>query len=278
MMEFEQTLSTDPLLNKDFEFQQAIVEGIKTARMSELKASLNAIDVSGFTATSIWSAKTITATAVVVIGGIASYFMLNKVPDNDTAPVLIEESISNNEKEIIPETSEKANAKQLEEIKVTPKENIETTKNLVASTKESNKTTSLKEEDLAIRSSEVNDNFDDFDEDNLNHSTAPDNHMISKGEFEHATIDVVIDNNKKKYSFHYQVKDNTLFLFGNFDKVYEVLEFKHGNNYDLFFLYDTKYYNIQESQSNIVPLEEMNMEETLELKQKINSGNEAKSQ
>ena len=133
MMEFEQTLSADPLLNKDFEFQQAIVEGVKTARVNELKASLNAIDVSGLTSTtSFWSVKTITAATIIIVGGVTSYFMLNKTSDNDNTSVAVEESINNNKNQnsevIIPTTiTEVISSGQEEKTKVIPQVNVETT-------------------------------------------------------------------------------------------------------------------------------------------------------
>lgn len=274
IQQFEQTLSADPLLKKDFEFQQSIVDGIKTVRLNELKASLNTIDVSGLiTTTTIWSVKTITAVAVISIGGIASYFFMN---ENATTipPTLDVEEINNPQSESV---VEEINTNEINELDVNSKPE-QTEQPKLTTEHKTPISFNLKNEDDAARSSEVNDDFGDFEEDNINQSTAPVNYMISKGEFEHATIDVVISNTKKKYSFHYQIKDNTLFLYGTFENIYEVLEFKHGEKNDLYFFYNSLFYDIKESQVSIAPLEEMTVEETMELKQKINSGNAAKSQ
>lgn len=279
MVEFEQMLSTDPLLNKEFLFQQDIVQAIQETRKQELITKLDAIDVSGLTDTSgLLNLKTIAAASVLIIGGVVSYFMLSGddvTPENDqisTIEIVEEPKESSNVSTVTIEES----ASSDESFDVQPEDVIEEEKLEDESTVTS---ISISKDELdAINSSEINDDFGDFDDDDFNLSGPPENFMNSKGEFEHSTIGVIISNNKKKYSFHYQIKDNTLFLFGNFDKVYEVLEFNTGNSSDLFFVYEDKYYNLNEAQSSIAPLEEMDLEETMELKQKMNSTGAAKGQ
>ncbi|MDH5365433.1 MAG: hypothetical protein OEW67_00480 [Cyclobacteriaceae bacterium] len=272
MTGFEQTLSTDPLLNKEFLFQKEIVDGIKLARKRELKNTLNTIDITGGTSSSIWNAKTVTA-AIVTVGGILTYMMfpINEQNTEGAIPKVIENTSTEYE-------SQKKS--EVEIINITPTVSDNTITNHIKADDESQEVFTKKEikEDVEIVNTDVMDDFGDFEEDKLNHADAPENFMNDKGAFEHSTIKVEINNNKKKYSFHYQLKDNTLFLYGNFTKIYEVLEFKNNSENDLFFYYNNKYYDINENQNSITLLEEMTLEETTDLKQKIYNGNEAKSQ
>lgn len=268
MLGFEQTLSTDPLLNKEFLFQKEIIDGIKLARKNELKNTLNAIDITGGISSSIWNAKTISAAIVITIGGVMTYMML-PVNDQKTkviTPIIIEEA-----------STKKESKTEIDNIDITPtvsKSNITNHQQL----KDEKDQTDFRDEEIKIENTDVMDDFGDFEEDKLNHAEAPENFMNDKGAFEHATIEVVISNNKKKYSFHYQLKNNTLFLYGDFTKVYEVLELKANTKNDLFFYYDDKFYDINENQISVTLLEEMTLEETTNLKQKIYNSNDAKSQ
>lgn len=263
---FEQTLSTDPLLNNEFQFQKEIVDGIKLARKNELKSTLNAIDVSGIASSStIWNAKTISAAAIITVGGVIAYMMIpnNNEIDNNNPQAIIENtapvSIEISETESTPEVTEAPIIDKNVSKKETP--------NLNSSAKE--------EENINI---EIIDDFGDYEDNEINHAIVPENFMNGKGSFDHATIEVITNSSKKKYSFHYQVKDNKLFLYGEFENIYEVLEFKNDTENDLFLYYGNKYYDINETENNIVPLTEMTVEETTELKQKIHNSNEAKSQ
>lgn len=278
MREFETSLQQDPVLEKEFIFQQEIIETLKASRMAELKANLNAIDISSVTTGigSTWIYKTVAS--VVVVGGAITYFaFFNDSPatiEEETTPIetITSDNVGtdNREEETVSTTTEIENI-VTDEDAVKPNNVIETDPDV----KEESQVRDT--ETTTLASPEVTDDFGDID-DAASNALPPANELIDKSAFEHSTISVVVNNNKKKYTFHYQLKANTLILYGTFDKVYEVLDFKHDDQSDLFFFYDNKYYDIDDSQSGIKAFQEMEGEELTTLKQKLFSNEEAKSQ
>jgi len=266
---FEQSLNVDPLLKKEFEFQKDIVNGIKSARAKELKTKLDAVDVSGtINPSSILNLKTI-GIAAAIIGGIIIYASIENKTTENSASTPIEENIA------IEEAVALDNDEGLDNKIITGRSYNKTDKIITNPTAITKKN---KEEDIIAKNSDVSDDFGDFEDEEENHSLAPDNFMLDKGMFDQSSIEVEINNDKKKYSFHYQLKDGKLLLFGEFNEIYEVLEFKNNIKNDFIFYYNNKYYDIDENQSVITPLVEMTVEETTELKIKINGNNDAKSQ
>src|SRR5882757_1982503 len=77
---FEQQLEGDPTLKEEVEFQRKVVEGVRTARMAELKTMLNNVPVSGG---STWGGAKIAA-AIVSAGIISTMVYLNM--SDDTTP------------------------------------------------------------------------------------------------------------------------------------------------------------------------------------------------
>ncbi|HTF18863.1 MAG TPA: hypothetical protein VK658_12365, partial [Chryseolinea sp.] len=65
-------------------------------------------------------------------------------------------------------------------------------------------------------------------------------------------IEAGINGNNGKYNFHYQFKDNKLFLYGVFEKnLYELMEFFSNNKRTLFLYYKNNYYLLNEDDNKI---------------------------
>jgi hypothetical protein len=65
-------------------------------------------------------------------------------------------------------------------------------------------------------------------------------------------IEAGINGNNGKYNFHYQFKDNKLFLYGVFEKnLYELMEFFSNNKRTLFLYYKENYYLLNEDDNKI---------------------------
>lgn len=262
---FEQSLDVDPLLKKEFKMQQDIVNGIKSVRANELKTRLDAIDVSGtINPSNILNLKTI-GIAAAIIGGIIIYASVeNEIPESSSTNPVVENIVI--EKAVEIDSDEGVDNKTITDPTDNKTDKIATNRSV------------SKEEDIIAENSDVSDDFGDFEDEEENYSLAPDNFMLDKGMFDQSSIEVEINDGKKKYSFHYQLREGKLLLFGEFNEIYEVLEFKNNIENDLIFYYNNKYYDIDENQPVITPLVEMTVEETTELKIKINGNNDAKSQ
>jgi hypothetical protein len=59
----------------------------------------------------------------------------------------------------------------------------------------------------------------------------------------------------KKYNFHYQFKDDKLYLYGSFEKnLYEIMEFFSGNKRTMFLFYKDNYYLLNEEDQTVKAL------------------------
>ncbi|MEQ8924719.1 MAG: hypothetical protein RLO81_02835 [Fulvivirga sp.] len=248
---FIKRLNSEPGLKKEFDLQSDIVEGIKSARKAELKAKLDAISVgSGGTTEGISTLK-----LAAFIGGVAliatvSYFALTgrEASKEILAPKEISEPIEN----LIPKNSDIASdIKEEDVIKSEEKESL-TNKNSV-SDKATSKTETRKPEihkSTLVEPLEIDEESDE--------EVAPVSGLEEKPSIAPSSIDIHVDDSKRKYDFHYQFKDGKLYLFGSFDKgLYEILEFNSSEGKILYLFYKGTYYDIKQNSDDIQALKEL---------------------
>lgn len=267
MQQFENTINQDPILEKEFSFQQELVEGIQAARKAELKATLNSIDITGASALESGALTKILG-SVVVVGIVAVgaylYFGEEEVATatdkiDTTAETLSQETTNNEESaeaiEIVTTTpTEEESVEQVDE---------DNTPTLAESNNQSG--------EVEISEANVTDSFEDENE--VSETEAPLNHMIAKSKVTISTLDVTVEESKR-YSFHYQVKNNVLSLYGDFSSLYEIIEFHKDGNISTYFKYDNKYYEIDKQQSKATPLVELTGDGLLSLLDSIENNKE----
>ncbi|MBS1682884.1 MAG: hypothetical protein JST48_14325 [Bacteroidetes bacterium] len=237
---FEQQMRADPTLQSEVTMQQMVIEGIKKARMAELKTMLSQVPVAGLTSVAGISASQVIIgafTAGAVLTAALFYFKPSEeMPSNPV--VKTEKTIVQNNKDKAPTTD----SVYIEPIikkkdsEVAPSKDI---KSKVTSTKQ------------IIPKLQVTDPTDE-----INNSSTANNNAISINKHEAIStskIEVeVTDSNE--YSFHYQFKQDKLILYGTFDKsLYEIIEV-NGDVRSIFLFYKDAYYLINEKQSSIAPL------------------------
>ena len=263
---FEAALSNDPELNREFEFQKDIVEGIKYARRSELKAMMDNVPVGGGAGMGGTISFGKLATGIAIVGGIslgAYYFFAGEEQIEKPEPTTTESISVEPEEEFIDAEEERVTEEPVkEEINEVAK-----TENKPAVTKDV--TEDPKEEvqsapDIKTPSSPV---FETPDADSLE---APPNKLVEKAENNVATMDVEIDKTNKKYDFHYQIKDGKLHLYGDFDKaLYEILEFTSQEEKSLFLYYNERFYPLDKDQEKITALQPVNESSLVEKLKKL---------
>jgi hypothetical protein len=273
MQQFENILNQDPLLQKEFTFQQELVEGIQLARKAELKTLLNNVDVTGVSALESGALTKILGGVVVAgIVAVGTYFYMGDE---------VEASIDADTKTITEVTAEQSTTISKGTIDI--KENVaeeasqivEKTNPVITADQEtfatSKETTTDPTGPVEISEANITEGFEDEDE--VSETEAPINHMIAKSKVTHSTIEVTVENNKK-YSFHYQVKNNSLSLYGDFSKVYEIIEFHKDGNTSTYLKYTDKYYEIDKLQSKATPLVELSGDGLLSLLDSIENNKE----
>lgn len=245
--DFLNLVSTDPLLKKEFDFQHEVIEGLKNARIAELKARLDNVAVGGGYSGSIIS-KVALVGGVALVAGLAFYFSQSSTDTIEVAPKEVVEDVSNlisEQPEQEDGVSEESSNTLAEEPK-TEEEPIHITSRKPA-----------KKEEVEINKPQLVEPLD-LTEEGDEDLEAPEAVLNEKSETGNPVIDVEIDNSKKKYSFHYQLKDGRLFLYGTFDKgLYEILEFNTSKGKTLYLYYKDNYYGLSKTQSEITPLSEV---------------------
>jgi hypothetical protein len=246
---FEQQLETDAALKAEVEFQAQVIEGLKKARIAELKAMLNKVPVNtGIRYPALKVAAGLIGTAVIVSAGYLFYTDSNKA-DLPLIITPIEDSIIQSE-ETQPSDSGDSN-----EITEQPNQSEEP----AASPQQPQvvKVPSPKPSDNAQASQPVDKPaFDVVDpSEELTESTPTRGNASSKPVLTIPKMNVEVDSSSKKYPFHYQFNDSKMILFGSFDKsLYEIIEI-NGDSHSVFLFYKENYYKLDESKNEITPLE-----------------------
>lgn len=252
---FEDNLNNDPQLKSEFELQQQLVNGVKNARIAELKAMMNNVPVPSVHGTETTTLVSKIALWTVVAGIVATgiYFLVQEdessvtpekqtqqqqqsaeqpepqqeetntvTPDDNTnsedeeAPVVSDEKPSSEDKPVKSPSTPKA--KKADSVK-------EPAINVYDPTKET-------EEELSIQ---------------LEESKAP-----SLSKTPSITVEVAED---KKYDFHYQFANDKLVLYGPFEKnLYEIMEFISDDKRTVFLYYQDKFYFLKDDTEKLKPL------------------------
>jgi hypothetical protein len=248
---FEQALKNDAALQRELRVQQRVVEGLRKARVAELKQLLNNVPVTAVPGEGMSMLAKVGAWLVVAGlagGGLYIYYNSEEQPADN---------ISANTPHLAPDThaDDKATHPAVENIQPPLVKGDETNKESVqdqavdSGQKISESTTG---DPVAPAARDV---FEPADETRTaESSSATDSGKGTAGVITtpSITVEAGINGNNGKYNFHYQFKDNKLFLYGVFEKnLYELMEFFSNNKRTLFLYYKDRYYLLSEDDSKV---------------------------
>jgi hypothetical protein len=245
---FENQLSTNAELQQEFQLQQKVVESLRQARVAELKTMLNNVPASALTGSS--TAAFIKATIGVVASGIIAtglYFYFKPEASKPQTPVT---------EEIKTESVEPVKSEETQPQSETPIESIPVEDKKVEKSEAKKKSKTGKPVEMAAKPSlDVFHPEADLDSQATTSKVVPAKEETT-GKATHGSIALGIDKNNKKYPFHYQFKDDSLLLYGPFEKnVYEIMEFfSDDNKRTIFLFYKDHYYFLKEESDKVKPL------------------------
>lgn len=263
---FEEELRQDPLLRNEVKWQQEIYHSLGDARRTYLKNRLNQIPVNtgawyNFT-TVQWAA--VVSSFFILTGG--SYYYLTQfdgnhevaqqrvnveitVPEKNTAIPLegVELSLldkETHEYESLTSLSEVVNDNAEPSIAVHSERNAAqkqiSEEKLIPEIVRPDVLSSFKEEATGI-------DYSDFE--------APDKTLLQKPESSGADVEIetLLDN---KYTFHYQLYNHKLYLYGDFQGVpYKIIALNQDETKRLFLEFNGDFYKLKQEQEEVVPLE-----------------------
>ncbi|CAN5316213.1 hypothetical protein BH09BAC3_BH09BAC3_11520 [soil metagenome] len=242
---FEQQVQGDPSLKSEVDFQRQIIESVKQARVTELKAMLSNVPVGG----SMWSGTKLAAS--IVSAGLVStvlYFYLN----GDPATVVMEDN-QPKEEVVIPADATTLKEEPIGSMPVVKDSTQAEDQTVVIDKKKSIKTNQVPSPvhkpdlDLVDPSIDLADSGKGKIDPAINTKT--------EGDISVSKMDVITGLTDKKHNFHYQFSEGKLKLYGPFDRsLYEILEI-HGVTHAVFLFYKENYYLMNEDQTEITPLQ-----------------------
>lgn len=250
---FEQKLKADPELQSEYELQQKLIEGIRKARINELKAMLNNVPVPSLhsgPATVVKLAAAAVVTAVVVAG--IYYFNRTDAPVTEQKAVApVEESISEQPREeetTVTIQDDTPPAQDQEQVAQSAKKPAnEPDKPAVT---ENRKVTEQPVRDPAL---DVFDPTEEVSDQPVGTVLRVEPDEKDQEELKTATsITVETDTKNKRYNFHYQFKDSKLILYGPFEEnLFEIMEFFANNKRTIFLYYQNNFYLLDDSNDKI---------------------------
>lgn len=250
---FEQRIQADPELRNEMQLQQHLVTGIRKARASELKTMLNNIPLSSIPQSGASAVAKFAMGGLIAGAVITGVYFLSKEEPEEKEPVTEQkipvQADSNSEK--ISSAPEEPKPTQTE----TSTEEKKETAAVQSKTKKpaANKQTTSEVTQPQI---EVFDPTDEA-EGTGSHINQSESKPSNVGRAE-PSIAVSVDKNHREFGFHYQFKDEKLFLYGPFESnLYEIMEFFSEEKRTIFLFYKDAYYLLKEDGSDIKPLKEI---------------------
>ena len=257
---FEEKLQADPNLQQETLLQKRLIQGIKDARVAELKSILNNVPLSAIGPEKTVVTKIVIATAVsvLIVGGVYWFFNEHDSPVVGRTIIPSEQPIPGNKEESTPDTETEQNQGQSNP--------VESDKNQTsAGTEQSKPTLERKPTPLSAPPETTRENENKKQEPVLdvyvptieesadNNALNKDNQQVFSSK--NSSLIVETDTENRRYSFHYQFRAGKLFLYGPLEKrLYEILEFFSDEKRTVFLYYKENYYLLDEKDFDIKPL------------------------
>lgn len=246
---FEKQMASDPALKADVELQREIIQGLKAARIAELKAILNKVPIANPT---IFFSPLRIAAGLIGTAVLATGIYLYSEKNGDFNPNQISSSLvdsirqseQNNSEVQVDSIVNNVN----DDVKIERKiENSETKNNDVHVNEKP------KENKPAIDLLDPTDDLTENNDDKVLENSAAKVPAIAI-----ASIEVSVNSAERKYKSHYQFVNGKLVLYGNFDSgLYEIIEVNGQASRSLFLYYKTVYYLLDESKKEVTLLKEI---------------------
>lgn len=234
---FEQQLAADPTLKAEVDLQRQIVEGVRQARVAELKAMLNQVPVGGSASFTNWVAG---IAAVAVVGAVTLWYVSEEadVTQKDEIPAQVElaapaPQVPDQAAPASPDTKE-----PVEQAKVEPKAKVTEKPKAI----EQNPVVQPKL-DVVDPSGELNSDSRSDEEGVATVGTQTDSKTLE--------VKIISDG---RYDNHYQLDQGVLILYGDFEKtLYEIIEIQ-GDEPLAFLYHQNRYYKLSGNSNAIQKL------------------------
>jgi hypothetical protein len=256
---FERRIEGDPELKQEFTVQQNIVEGIKRARLAELKGILQntPVPAPGFGETMFAKVGAVAVVAGLIVASVW-FFTKDKTEEVIQDPAPVAEKAPDT---VQPESNQEEPKIDTAEGSVVEKEQAAAAKDEKIVPKSPKKTTPAPEAAEPVKPEPV-DPTEELNETSTTVVAEPTPEQIKAGGLRNSVTSSVnpkyVEGNRK-YNFHYEFKAGDLLLYGPQFKnagTYDILEFFLGKKDTTVYLYhNNKYYLLDRNTTEPVKLE-----------------------
>lgn len=259
---FEQKIQADPDLQHEYALQKRLIEGIKNARVAELKSMLNKAPIPANHTGASLASKIVLGTAIALIAA-AGYWYFNQTttPSEADSITITQEPPKTEDQPLATPDAEIVNEPVQQPPAVQQKPKVEVGKNQTsAGTEHSKPSLARKPDPLTApapdkprRNGENGISVPDVSETGeAQNAGAEGDHTIEAGA---AALAVETDPESTLYKFHYQFLDGKVVLFGPFaTRSYEVIRLADEGS-PVFLYYRDQYYPLEDADNNVRPLE-----------------------
>lgn len=242
---FERKLQADPDLRNEYSFQQSVVSGIRRARAAELKSMLQntpvPVPAKGTTST---GGKVIVGSLVAAIVATGIYLYLREPQaEPGQTPEAVEQPMGQPAGTVEETTTDETTTPDasLEENEIVPDQ-----KDAAGDKPQAQKVP--EKVDVNV--------FDPTQEDETEGAPPSDESPRTADGAGGASMPVRVEKQNRDFGFHYQFRDDELYLYGPFETdLYEILEiFGEDGKRTLFLYFNESYYLLDQRGTKVKPL------------------------
>ncbi|HEY9486743.1 MAG TPA: hypothetical protein VIQ51_00345 [Chryseosolibacter sp.] len=242
---FEQKLQAEPDLQHEYALQKRVIQGIKDARVAELKSMLSNVSIPANGPVNAIASKILLGTVVTLMIAAAAYWYFKRDQIREAQPA------AQSEQQVV-EAPQPETVSPLPDIKeesqepvASQKQAVETDKNQTSAGTEHRKPSFARKPDPVAAPAIKN-------KEKSTETVTPEPEIIS-GNASSLIVETDADNNR--YTFHYQFKDGKLLLYGPMkDNEFEIIEFRNGETPATLLSYKNQYYLLEDAGNRINPL------------------------
>jgi hypothetical protein len=253
--EFEHKMQADPDLQGEYALQKVLVQGIKDARVAELKTMLKNVPVPAAGSGNAFAGKAVVGALTIILAAAAYWFLSNDDGGaGNPAPAADQKLV--HEQPIVSPTPPEADRRSEETKTSVKKLKAEPDKNQTSAGTEHSKPSLARRPDPVSPPGKKQDPepADDTPEDasSLSGTAHQNDYSLRPAE---SFIDVETIAGNSSYNFHYQFRNDKLVLYGPFgDGNHTVKEYLVNGKPETFLFYDNQYYQIEQNNTDVKPL------------------------
>lgn len=249
----ETKLAADQALQQELSIQRQVIEGLRQARIAQLKQMLNNVPIppAGGQAMLVKLGAAMVTAGII---GTSVYFFTKDdktaVAPESAAPVQQEPAAA------VPQAQQPAATPAIDSPAAAPQAELKTPAP-VADKKKAKRDTSTQPREPQKPAA-----FEPAQEESTASSASSADAPVISGTVKNASSSSIAVENAidKKYNFHYQFKEGKLLLYGPFSEktTYEILEFFADSKNTVVLYYKDNYYLLREDADKVTPLKPIN--------------------